>query len=148
MKSEMIDKIKSNAGQMTVEIAVVFPVVIVIAVILFNALSFASLCGSFDRLAKNEIRSICSSLSLEESEEENFDALVRNLNERFHDENVSVTCKKRHLSNSFMEYTCELNFFPTLFGMELKKSTFGIELPPLKHIQRHVVDQKKEGDIL
>lgn len=148
MKSEMINKFKSNAGQMTVEIAVVFPVVIVIAVILFNALSFASLCASFDRLATNEIRSICSSLSLEESEEENFDALVRNLNESFNDKNVSVACKKLHLSGSFMEYTCELNFFPTLFGMELKKSIFGMDLPPLKHIQKLVVDQKKEGDIL
>lgn len=47
--------ISSNKGQMTVELAVVLPVVIVCALIGYNVIRFAQVCAIFDRASRNAI---------------------------------------------------------------------------------------------
>lgn len=46
----------NQAGQMTVELAVAFPVVVAVAVIAMNALLFLSECAAFDRVARDAVR--------------------------------------------------------------------------------------------
>lgn len=43
-------------GQMTVELAVVFPALLAVAVIAVNALLFFSECAAFDRVAREAVR--------------------------------------------------------------------------------------------
>ena len=52
---------RDERGQMTVELCIVFPVAIVIAVIAVNALLFFGQCSSFDRVARNAVRVIAAS---------------------------------------------------------------------------------------
>ncbi|MEG1098291.1 MAG: TadE/TadG family type IV pilus assembly protein, partial [Raoultibacter sp.] len=52
----MIDARLRETGQMTVEFAVVFPVLIIVAVIAVNALLFFSECAAFDRVARDAMR--------------------------------------------------------------------------------------------
>ena len=49
---------RGECGQMTVELAVMIPVLVAIAVIAMNAMLFFSECAAFDRLAR--IRCACS----------------------------------------------------------------------------------------
>ena len=54
---DVLRKERGDAGQATVELAVVLPVAIVLAVIVVNALSFFEACAAFDQLAR---QAICS----------------------------------------------------------------------------------------
>lgn len=46
---------REGSGQMTVELAVLTPVVIVVALIVFNLVRFMSLCASFDRISLDAV---------------------------------------------------------------------------------------------
>ena len=50
---DVLRKERGDAGQATVELAVVLPVAIVLAVIVVNALSFFEACAAFDQPAGN-----------------------------------------------------------------------------------------------
>ena len=52
---DVLRKERGDAGQATVELAVVLPVAIVLAVIVVNALSFFEACAAFDQLARQAI---------------------------------------------------------------------------------------------
>ena len=45
-----------DRGQMTVELLVVLPVVLIVAVVAVNALTFFGDCAAFDRVARNAVR--------------------------------------------------------------------------------------------
>ena len=47
-----------DRGQMTVELLVVLPVVLIVAVVAVNALTFFGDCAAFDRVARNAVRQI------------------------------------------------------------------------------------------
>ena len=49
-------KLADRSGQMTVELCAVLPVVIVIAAILVNVMTFFGECAEFDRVARNSVR--------------------------------------------------------------------------------------------
>ena len=53
---DVLRKERGDAGQATVELAVVLPVAIVLAVIVVNALSFFEACAAFDQLARRPMR--------------------------------------------------------------------------------------------
>lgn len=48
-------KFRSSSGQMTVELAVLVPVVIVVALTVFNLMRFVSACSAFDRIAADAV---------------------------------------------------------------------------------------------
>lgn len=48
-------KFRSCSGQMTVELAVLVPVVIVVALTVFNLMRFVSACSAFDRIAADAV---------------------------------------------------------------------------------------------
>ena len=52
---DVLRKERGDAGQATVELAVVLPVAIVLTVIVVNALSFFEACAAFDQLARQAI---------------------------------------------------------------------------------------------
>ena len=47
---------RSTRGQMTVQLAVAMPVLIIVAVIAVNALAFFAECAVFDRVAHEAVR--------------------------------------------------------------------------------------------
>ena len=99
-------------GQMTVELAAAFPVLIIVAVIAVNALAFFSECAAFDA------------------------------------ENEAVRVSAEAVSGGHTRFTGTLEYMPTLFGLGLRSTVFGIPLPPLTHAVSIAVDCYKPGVLL
>ena len=144
MKKKLFDK----SGQMAVELAIVFPIMIIVAVVLVNALSFAGECARFDREARNAIRTEAATPAINENDTGPAtrvnDALMSSFSAN--NESVQVTCE--HSSLFTKNYKCKLLWSPTLFGLGLRDEVFGVKLFQLTHECELAVDPHRAGDIL
>lgn len=144
----MRDKLISEKGQMTVELCIVFPILIIIAVILVNSLSFASTCASFDRVARNSIRMDATSPRIRSSNDE-IQAVVKDtLEQQFSADNETVEVTNSGKSGNLHVFTCTLKWKPTLFGLGLVDNVFGIALPEIVHVSTLTIDPYKPGDLV
>lgn len=144
----MLAKLKRNNGQMTVEMCVVFPVIIIIAVIITNSLGFASECASFDRMARNFVRVHAASPKISASTSELESQILSDLKEQFGRVNEDVTVTSTQESVTLRRYKCSLEWWPTLFGLGIKRSVFGISLPSIKHDCELLIGPYKPGDLI
>lgn len=128
----------NNRGQMVVELSFIFPIMIVVAVVMVNALSFAGECARFDREYRNAVRAQASTPSLSSGVPQISIELL---------ENESMTSSSTE-SGELVEYRGTLFWQPTLFGMGLKDSVFGVSLFQLQHTCDLVVNPHQSGDIL
>lgn len=138
----------TECGQMTVELAVVFPVAIIVAVIAVNALLFISECASFDRLADQAIRVHATAPSYGQGTERSRALVEESLRESFARDNESVSVNASAVGLGLVRFEAELVYRPTLFGMGLHSEVFGIELPPLRHSTGLTVDPYKPGVVV
>ena len=139
---------KNKSGQMTVELAIVFPVLIVIAVVLVNALSFAGECARFDRVSRNAIRTQTSTPALSSSSRDLVISLQDELDLSFSANNEKIVVDLNKEEGGITTYECSLFWLPTLFGMGLKSEVFGVKLFELKHSIELSTDPHRSGDIL
>ena len=123
---------------MTVELAVVFPVLLAVAVIAANALLFFSECAAFDRVAREAVRVHAASPACGQGLEQSC-ALVSQTVEQAFD---------RPCLGTRVAVTATIEFSPTLFGLGLKSSVFGVSLPHLEHAVSLTVDPYKPGVLL
>lgn len=144
---KIIRFLKLSDGQATVELAILFPVVIIIAVIAVNALTFFSTCANFDRAFKQEVASIASSPGYGEGISNIVSLLKNDLNEKFENEFLDFNVSVENISGGFQAYNGEIRMHPTLFGMGLRSEIFGMPMPTLNHQQKLVVEQYKPGVI-
>lgn len=136
-------KLRDNSGQMTVEFCVVLPILLVIALILVNALSFVSETAKFDRLARNSIRVFATSQARGE-ETSNAKVFVNDtLSSSFDKENVEVECEMSDVDFGLKKIICRLKWQPTLFGLGIKDEILGVKTPKLSHEVDLVVDKYK-----
>ena len=123
---------RSERGQMTVELMVALPVMVVIALIVFNALTFFGLCAEHDRVARNAGRVYASapaSAVASEAAGEVQAAIEANLG--CPTAESSVTASLPHLAPA--TFTCTLAYHPTLFGLGVRSEVLGVPLPALSH---------------
>ncbi|MDO5329395.1 MAG: hypothetical protein Q4E88_04810 [Coriobacteriia bacterium] len=140
--------IKDQTGQATVELAVLFPIVIIIAVIAVNALLFFGHCASFDRTFRQVVSTVASSPAAGQSTV-NTKALIENaLHENFQNNNLEFEVAVGEVSGHFKNFDGTIKMYPTLFGLGLKKEIFGVSLPTLNHKCQMAVDVYKPGVIL
>ena len=137
-----------RAGQMTVEFAVVAPVLLAVAVIAVNALLFFSDCAAFDRVARQAVR-ICATSpaygqGLEQSRAQVASLIEGSLDQPYLDSRVAV----EGAAGGHATFSATLEFSPTLFGLGLKSSVFGVALPHLEHTVALTVDAYKPGVVL
>ena len=138
-------KAACDRGQMTVELCVVFPVIVVIAVIATNAMLFFGDCAEFDRVGRNAVRAFAS-VPAHGADSESAQAQVQAaLEEALGAENLDVSVSSSKDYRGYAEYVMTLQFHPTLFGMGLKQEVFGVRLPALSHEARLVVNPYKPG---
>ena len=113
-----------------------------------NAMLFFSECAAFDRLARNAVRAFATSPAYGEDSSQSCSAALGAIEEGmgiadkdYLEASVSVA------SESFGQkrFRATLRFTPTLFGMGLKSSVFGVSLPQLEHSTELVVDVYKPG---
>lgn len=130
--------VRDERGQMTVELCIVFPVVIIIAVIAVNALLFFSQCASFDRSARNAVRVFAASPSTQDDQA----TLAARIGDAVSCELGSdeVTCVPCTPADGVEGYQLTYSFRPTLFGMGLVDEVGGVPLPKLTHTTQLALD--------
>lgn len=137
----------NSEGQMTIELAVAFPVLIVVALIATNAVLFFSECAAFDRIALQAVRVEAVSPGYGQTAERSSalvkDQIASQMKASYLE--VDVSCEATGLG--LARYTAALEFTPTLFGMGLRSEAFGVSLPRLHHQVSCVVDPYKPGVI-
>ena len=143
----MLKKFFNEKGQGTVELAIVFPVIIIIAVIAVNALTFFSQCSSFDRTFKQIVTNIGTSPAYGKDISNTKAVLESSLEEDFNNDFLSFEVNVGGISNGLQEFSGSLKMYPTLFGMGLRSEIFGVPLPSLNHEQKMVIEVYKPGVI-
>ena len=138
----------NEKGQSTVEIAIAFPVVLIVAVIAINALLFLSECAQFDRVARQSIRAFATAPAYGETNAQISGSIQSALEQALDQPNLSVRVAASGSSLGFTTYTATLEFAPTLFGLGLRSEVFGVPLPKLRHSVGLTVDTYRPGVLL
>ena len=139
---------RRSCGQMTVELAVTMPVLIIVAVIAVNALTFLGDCAAFDRIAHGAVRVHASSLAYGQDASQSAALVEQEIRAAMGRDNLEVSVSRAGTGADFDEYRARLSYSPTLFGMGLRSEVFGVSLPELVHETSYVVDVYKPGVIL
>lgn len=159
MRCEVDWLARNRDGQMTVELAVVTPVVIVVALIVVNLMSFVGACAAFDQAALDAVLAHGVAPSGEQSEvaavEEVREALSESLGHEGSCE-VSVRAEnvgERATAASFVvsplltRYVCTLSFYPWPTRLRLPGITLEAPLA-LVHERELVVDRYRPGVVV
>lgn len=132
-------------GQATVELAVILPVVIIVAVIAVNALAFFGECAAFDRLAR---QTVCAWAAAPEAGQDvgGVAACIQEeLQRTMGASNTAIAVRAESSSLDLVRFVARIEYSPTLFGLGLRREVFGVALPPLVHEVSMTVDAYKPG---
>ena len=132
-------------GQMTIELAVAMPVLIVVAAIAVNAMTFFADCAVFDRVACEAVRVYAAAPAYGQDAGRSLALVEQAVADQMNAPNLSVSAGHGVVGADFDEFKVTLAFQPTLFGMGLRSEVFGVALPSLTHEVRYVVDSYKPG---
>lgn len=135
-------------GQMTVEFAVAFPVLLAVALIAVNALTFISTCAAFDNTFRHLVCTYGTSLGSGQTTQDATTQVLVCLDDVFGEDNVSVSLESEHAGVGYTTYVATLDFYPTFFGVSFRSSFLGVSLAPLQHQERITVDSYKPGVLL
>jgi hypothetical protein len=152
-----------NRGQMTVELAVCMPVLAIMIVIMFNAMSFLEACARFDRVAADAVRIEAASPGYGEYGNNHRARKISELIEAsFADfDNVSIAVKVNNSTGSeptdkpesnaalpFFSmlsraetYECTMYYSPPIFG----DSLFGTKFFVVEHTNSYAIDPFRPG---
>lgn len=133
-----IGKLCDRRGQMTVELCVVLPAVIVIAAIAFNALAFFSQCAEFDRSFRNAVRIWAVAPPTSMDFHTAMEQVVCQV-EMAQGDTTMTTVSYEVGADAMATVTGTLEYAPTLFGLRTRSEIFGVPLPSLTHTAQIVV---------
>ena len=136
---------RDEQGQMTVELAVTMPVLIIVAVIAVNACTFFYHCAVFDRISHGAARVYAASPAYGEGPEQACASIEQTLRTQLDAPNLEVDVAYSQVGADFDEFRATLSYQPTLFGLGLRSEVFGVALPTLEHTSVYVVDSYKPG---
>lgn len=149
----------NQSGQMTVELAVLVPVVIVVALVVVNLMEFVDACAAFDRLSLDEVIAEGVSPAGEQSMPASVaaveDALRAALGRETHcdvevrAERVSAGEGESLLSVAplLTRYTCTLVFRPWPRELRLPGISYSAPLE-LRHERTLVIDRYRPGVVV
>lgn len=147
-------KLACKRGQMTVELCVVLPVIIAIAAILVNVMTFFGECAEFDRAARNSVRLCSTSLGDGADASSVSGDIVAMISEEMSygkgDASGAsvgnVACvASGSLKGGYITYSLRYSYSPTLFGLPLRGSIFGVSMPEIAHTVQMAVDPYTPG---
>lgn len=134
-------------GQMTVELVVALPALIIVAVIAVNVLTFLVDCAEFDRVAHSAVRIHAVSPAGGQGPAQSCANVQGEIESALDARNLSVSVSHSSIGADLDEYRATLRYSPTLFGMGMRSSVFGVAMPELVHETTYVVDAYKPGVI-
>lgn len=141
-------RFSDERGQMTVELAVVLPVAIVIAVIAVNAMTFFSECAEFDRVGRNAVRVCATSPAYGQDVAQSVALVETAISEAMGASGSDVEVSAQQDGLGYMSFEMTLLYRPTLFSLGLKDEVLGVPLPVLRHEVSLVADAYKPGMLL
>ena len=133
---------------MTLEVAIAMPVLIAVAVMAVNAMTFFSECAVFDRVAHEAVRVHAASPAYGQGVDQSCALIEQAIESQVAADNLDVSVSHGMTGLDFDEYTATLEFYPTLFGRGLRSEVFGVSLPHMTHHTRYVVDSYRPGVIV
>ena len=143
----MLYKLREHKGQMVVELAIVFPILIIVACVMVNALGFATECARFDRISRNVVRTETATPAIDENNSATLARVQQTLSGHFVYENESTSAEITSAEGTNVTFECELQWSPTLFGISFKDEVFGIRMFELSHKNFLTIDQTRAGDV-
>ncbi len=135
-------------GQMTIELAIAIPVLIIVAVIAVNALTFFVQCAEFDRVTHEAVRTYAVSPSYGQGIDQSCTQIEQAIRDAIDESNIDIQVNYGGAGFDFNSFTATLEYHPTLFGLGLRSEVFGVALPTLSHTTSYVVDVYKPGLIV
>jgi len=139
---------RSTKGQMTVQLAVAMPVLIIVAVIAVNALTFFAECAVFDRVAHEAVRVHAAAPAYGQSPGQSCVLVEQDIRAALGADNLDVSVTHGSAGFDCEQFTATLEFHPTLFGLGLRTEVFGVVMPALSHTTSYVVDVYKPGVVV
>ena len=139
---------RSVSGQMTIELAVAFPVLLVVAVIAVNACTFFVDCAVFDRVAHEAVRVHAASPAYRHGNAQSCALVEQEIRSALGVDNVEVAVSCGSAGLDLQRFSATLQYTPTLFGMGLRSEVLGVPLPRLTHSTSLAVDVYKPGVIV
>ena len=136
---------RGRSGQMTIEVAVAMPVLIVVAVIAVNVMTFFCDCAVFDRVVHDSVRIHAAAPAYQQGVDQTCALVEQTVRSQLDGSNLEVRVSHGITGVDFDEFTATLEFYPTLFGRGLRSEVFGVALPHLTHTTRYVVDSYRAG---
>ena len=137
-----------SKGQMTIEFAVMFPVMLMIAVIAFNSMMFLSQCAAFDRLFRNAVCVYAPSPASEQGPDQICALITNDLDAFSEKDSLDCSVSSNGRSDGLVTYTGTLFYTPTLFGTHPLRQVFGVALPSIEHNVQMTVDHYRPGVFL
>lgn len=145
--SDMKNFLKSTNGQATVELAVMFPIVIIIAVICINALTFFAECSLFDRTFKQIVTCTASSPAYGTNAENIASQVEAQIKDKFNKDFLDFEIRAHASNEGLYSFLGTIKMHPTLFGLGLRDEIFGVPMISLNHEQTVTIDMYKPGII-
>lgn len=139
--------ISNKSGQAVVELAIMLPIILIIAVIAVNALTFFSECSSFDRTFKQIVSCTGTSPAYGMSTDNTVANVKQQLYEKFDKEFLDFDVDAQGKVGGLTEFCGSIKMHPTLFGLGLKSDILGVPLPSLNHEQKITIEEYKPGVI-
>ena len=143
----MLDKLREHKGQMVVELAIVFPILIIVACVMVNALGFATECARFDRISRNVVRTETTTPAIDENNSSTLARVQQTLSGQFVYDNESISAEITSSEGTNVTFECELRWSPTLFGISFKDEVFGTRMFEFSHKNFLIIDQTRAGDV-
>ncbi len=138
---EFFGEASAPSGQMTVEFAVAFPILLMVGFIALNAMVFLGDCAAFDIVARDAIR-------LQADDGNDVAQNAADVRARIEEgvsmdhESVSVLCERTDAGH--MKYTAKTAFTPPFLS---GARVFGVQVPRIKHQVEFTVSPYRAGVI-
>ena len=142
--------ISDTSGQMSVELCVTLPIILIFMVIAIDAMMYIGACSSFDHIANQAILAFgCSQDGNEFDQQEAVDDIKQAIEEQSDSQikRVEVKAESCGILGDLVKYTCQLNYAPWPLNVE-GISVFGIHLSTsLNHERSFVVRSYAPGKL-
>lgn len=137
-----------SQGQMTIEFALLFPVMLMIALIACNSILFLSACSSFDRTFRESACVFAPSPASDQERDQICAQIKNSLASCTQEDYLSCEVKANAGNDGLTTYEATLSFTPTIFGAYPLRRVFDIELVPIQHAVQIAVDTYRPGVFL
>lgn len=137
--------LRGQDGQATIELAITFPVALILAVVVLNLVNYLGVCASFDRVFAQQVRVAAAAPGVGQNLSDSSAVVQAALEQRYGWEcsSVGVTVSQDAFGNS--TFCGEIAYEPTLFGLNFRSILFGADAPTLRHQTRYAVSCYRPG---